>query len=51
MTAPIPFQFDNRTITLEADERGEPWFRANDVCAALGYANARDAASKTRRSR
>ncbi len=46
MTALIPFQFDNRTITLEVGERGEPWFRANDVCAALGYVNQWDAVKK-----
>jgi prophage antirepressor-like protein len=45
MNAITPFQFD--TTPVRAIERdGQAWFIANDVCRALGLANARDAVAK-----
>ena len=45
-----PFQFQHEEVTysirVERGENGEPWFNANDVCAATGHANARDALEK-----
>ncbi|WP_228565592.1 BRO family protein [Myxococcus sp. AB036A] len=37
------FNFEAHRIRVSMDERGEPWFVAADVCAALGIANSRDA--------
>ncbi|MFP2902518.1 Bro-N domain-containing protein [Myxococcus llanfairpwllgwyngyllgogerychwyrndrobwllllantysiliogogogochensis] len=39
------FNFETHRIRVSMDERGEPWFVAADVCAALGIANSRDALS------
>lgn len=39
----MPFQFENHPIRIVTDNNGNPWFNANDVCGALGYANPRDA--------
>ncbi|WAR42918.1 phage antirepressor N-terminal domain-containing protein [Methylomonas rapida] len=36
---PIKLQFHNHSVRLVADENGEPWFMANDVCNVLGYAS------------
>jgi len=33
----IPFSFDNKTIRVIADERGEPLFVGKDICDVLGY--------------
>ena len=44
--APVVFQFQSTNIRTFADDNGEPWFCANDVCEVLGYANPRDAISK-----
>ncbi|MDE1715802.1 BRO family protein [Chromobacterium amazonense] len=44
--APAVFDFQSICIRAFADERGEPWFCAADICAVLGYRNARDAISK-----
>ena len=41
--------FNNKTfgaVRVLADERGEPWFVAKDVCDILGYANSREAVAK-----
>lgn len=46
MTNVIQFQFDTHAIRTIADEHGEPWFAASDVCAVLGYRNAPDAVAK-----
>lgn len=35
--------FENFQIRIIADEQGEPWFVAKDVCEALGYTNSRKA--------
>ena len=41
------FQFNQSSnVRTFADEKGEYWFLANDVCSILGYSNPRDAISK-----
>lgn len=40
------FNFKSNNIRVVADDKGEPWFLANDVCTILGYANPRDAIAK-----
>lgn len=41
------FQFNqSANVRVYADEKGEYWFLANDVCTILGYANARDTIAK-----
>lgn len=40
------FNFKSNAVRVIADEKGEPWFLANDVCNVLGYANPRDAIAK-----
>lgn len=43
-TAPLStFSFDGKPVRVETDEAGEVWFRAEDVCNALGYGNPRQA--------
>lgn len=42
----IAFDYNTLTIRTQLTEQGEPLFCASDVCAALGYANARDALSR-----
>jgi prophage antirepressor-like protein len=44
--APVVFQFQSTNIRTFADDNGEPWFCANDVCEVLGYANSRQAVQK-----
>lgn len=46
MTNLSVFSFNSNDVRTFADSNGEPWFLANDVCAILGYRNARDAISK-----
>lgn len=46
MTNIIQFQFNTQSVRTIADEHGEPWFAATDVCAVLGYRNAPDAVAK-----
>ncbi|WP_422012688.1 Bro-N domain-containing protein [Roseateles sp.] len=41
----LPFNFDGQAVRVSVDD-GEPWFHAGDVCAALGYSNARDAVAR-----
>ena len=43
---PTVFQFDSAVVRTFADDKGEPWFNANDVCAVLGYRNPWDAITK-----
>ena len=40
------FSFGNQEVRTATDEHGEVWFVANDICAALGLANPRDALAK-----
>lgn len=35
------FNFQNQSVRTIADEKGEFWFLANDVCGILGYVNPR----------
>lgn len=37
--APAQFNFNSNAIRVIADENGELWFIANDVCDILGYTN------------
>lgn len=39
----INFDFKNQPVRTIADEHGEVWFVASDVCNILGYANSRKA--------
>lgn len=41
----VPFDFDGVSVRAILRD-GQPWFVAADVCAALGYANPRDAVAK-----
>lgn len=41
-----PFQFENHSVRVIADERGEPWFIAKEIAGALGYS---DTEAMTRR--
>lgn len=34
-----PFEFQSNALRVQADEKGNPWFCAKDVCDILGYAN------------
>ena len=43
---PTVFQFDSAAVRTFADDKGEPWFSAKDVCTVLGYANDSDAIKK-----
>lgn len=40
------FSFKSTAVRTIADDRGEPWFSATDVCAILGYRNPWDATAK-----
>ena len=39
----VSFTYSNTIVRTQVTDGGEPLFCANDVCAILGYANARDA--------
>ncbi len=49
--APVVFSFQSTDIRTFADDHGEPWFCANDVCKVLGYTNSRKAISDHCRDR
>lgn len=51
MTNIIQFRFNAQEVRTVADDKGEPWFLANDVCAVLGYANPRQAIQKNCKER
>mgnify|MGYP001587154002 CR=1 FL=1 len=42
----IPFQFHTTVVSTITDERGNPWFVAADVCAALEIKNVSDGLSR-----
>jgi len=42
-SAPTVFNFQSIDVRAFADDAGEPWFCAADVCAVLGYRNPRTA--------
>ncbi len=46
MNQPTVFQFNSNAVRTFANNKGEPWFNASDVCAVLGYRNPWDAVSK-----
>jgi len=39
LPAIIPFQFETRTVRVQVDDAGLPWFNATDVCDALEMGN------------
>lgn len=39
------FAFDSSAVRVQLDSANEPWFNANDLCAALEYKNPRQAIS------
>lgn len=41
-----PFAFDDSLVRAYADEAGNPWFVAKDVCGVLGIEKVRDAVSR-----
>lgn len=41
--SPSIFNFESAALRVLRDEAGTPWFNAGDLCAVLGYSNARDA--------
>lgn len=43
VNTPQPFEFEGRHVRVVTDAKGEPWFNANDVCAALELVNPRKA--------
>ena len=43
----IPFQFDTKEIRVFLDGNQNPWWVLSDACAALGIANAPDAARRS----
>lgn len=49
-STPAVFQFNSAAIRTFADDQGESWFAAADVCDVLGYMNSRDAVAKHCRS-
>ena len=50
-SAPSVFSFESTSVRTFADDHGEPWFCAADVCAVLGYANSRQAIQKNCRDK
>lgn len=42
----IPFNFENSQIRVIADDNGEPWFNAKEICDVLGFANPHDAVAR-----
>jgi prophage antirepressor-like protein len=40
------FDFKDNNVRVIADEQGEPWFVAKDMCGVLGISNHRDALSR-----
>lgn len=46
MTNIIQFRFNAQEVRTIADDKGEPWFAAADVCTVLGYRNTSDAIAK-----
>ena len=51
MTNIIQFRFNAQEVRTIADDKGEPWFAAADVCTVLGYRNTSDAIAKHCRDR
>lgn len=45
-SALTPFAFDDALVRVQADEQGNPWFVAKDVCQVLDLGKARDAVAR-----
>ena len=43
---PAVFTFADTNLIAVMDSQGQPWFRANEICEILGYANPRQAVKK-----
>ena len=43
---PVVFSFNSVQVRAFADDNGETWFSAMDICAVLGYGNDSDAIKK-----
>lgn len=39
----LPLAFGHRSVAVQIDDMGRPWFRADDVCSALEFTNSRKA--------
>jgi prophage antirepressor-like protein len=48
--APVVFSFESTEVRTFADDKGEMWFSATEVCGILGYRNPWDATAKHCRS-
>jgi prophage antirepressor-like protein len=45
-SAIVPFDFEGNQLRVFADEHGDPWFVATDVCSVLGIGNPRQATTR-----
>ncbi len=45
-TNALEFMFEGNEVRVLRDEKGEPWFIAQDVCSVLTISNSRDATSR-----
>ena len=45
-TNTLEFMFEGNEVRVLQDEKGEPWFIAQDVCSVLTISNSRDATSR-----
>ena len=45
-SALVPFDFEGSQLRVFADEHGDPWFVATDVCSVLGIGNPRQATTR-----
>jgi prophage antirepressor-like protein len=45
-SALVPFDFEGSQLRVFADERGDPWFVATDLCSVLGIGNPRQATTR-----
>jgi prophage antirepressor-like protein len=43
LAAPIAMQLEAHLLRMQVDDSGQPWFNANDLCAALEFGNSRQA--------
>jgi prophage antirepressor-like protein len=46
MSQIVPYLFESKEVRVVLDEKGEPWFVAADVCAALQIGNPSDALNR-----
>ena len=45
-SALVPFDFEGSQLRVFADEHGDPWFVATDLCSVLGIGNPRQATTR-----